>query len=165
MASRSKQVVGQFMGSFRFWQNHSFRWSEFVLPSTLELSPHLKILLEPVDCQETFFRLELGLHEALVNAVKHGNSEDPHKSLRIRRILTPNWLIWQIQDQGNGLPLSARRGLLPPKLESNRGRGLFLIHKCFDDVRWSHRGNRLQVASRRNQSFNDEDTLDPLSLL
>ena len=29
------------------------------------------------------------------------------------------------------------------------GRGLFLIHQCFDDVRWSRRGNRVQVALRR----------------
>jgi hypothetical protein len=26
---------------------------------------------------------------------------------------------------------------------------LFLIHSCFDDVRWSARGNRVQVALRR----------------
>jgi serine/threonine-protein kinase RsbW len=26
---------------------------------------------------------------------------------------------------------------------------LFLIHQCFDDVRWSRRGNRLQLACRR----------------
>ena len=136
-----------------------FRWADFILPSTLQLTPLLEILLEPVDCQDTSYRLQLGLQEALVNAVQHGNAGDPHKSLRVRRIFTPNWMIWQVQDQGVGMPNDARVSSLPDQLEANSGRGLFLIHECFDDVRWSRRGNRLQLACRRpttkavNQAF------------
>ncbi|MFL0777165.1 MAG: ATP-binding protein [Prochlorococcus sp.] len=138
-----------------------FRWADFILPSTLQLSPLLEILLEPVSCEDTSTRLQLGLHEALVNAVRHGNSGDPDKSLRVRRILTPNWLIWQIQDEGTGLPDYARVGCLPDHLASNSGRGLFLIHQCFDDVRWSRRGNRLQLACRRSQLVSDEGSQGP----
>ena len=126
-----------------------FRWADFILPSTLQLSPLLELLLEPVDCQETSYRLQLGLQEAIVNAVRHGNAGDPGKCLRIRRILTPNWLIWQIQDEGKGLPGSARLACLPEQLDANHGRGLFLMHQCFDDIRWSSRGNRVQLACRR----------------
>jgi anti-sigma regulatory factor (Ser/Thr protein kinase) len=36
-------------------------------------------------------------------------------------------------------------------VEARSGRGLFLIHHCFDDVRWSGRGNRLQLAVRRRR--------------
>lgn len=126
-----------------------FRWADFILPSTLQLSPLLELLLEPVTCEQTACRLELGLQEALVNAVRHGNGGDTTKCLRVRRILTPNWLVWQIQDEGEGLSPDAREGLLPERLDAARGRGLFLIHQCFDDVRWSHRGNRLQLACRK----------------
>lgn len=126
-----------------------FRWADFILPSTLQLSPLLELLLEPVDCQETSLRVELGLQEAIVNAVRHGNAGDPEKCLRIRRILTPNWLVWQIQDEGNGLPCSARIACLPDQLDADHGRGLFLMHQCFDDIRWSQRGNRVQLACRR----------------
>ena len=126
-----------------------FRWADFILPSTLQLSPLLELLLEPVACEETACRVELGLQEALVNAVRHGNGGDTRKCLRVRRILTPNWLIWQIQDEGSGLATDARHSALPTCLDADRGRGLFLIHQCFDDVRWSRRGNRLQVACRR----------------
>jgi serine/threonine-protein kinase RsbW len=94
-------------------------------------------------------KVELGLHEALVNAVRHGNSENPQKQLRVRRILTPYWLIWQVQDEGCGFPLTARAAELPRSADAQHGRGLFLIHQCFDDVRWSRRGNRLQLACRR----------------
>ena len=107
------------------------------------------MLIEPVDLKETRERIELGLHEALINAVVHGNSNSPEKFIRIRRIITPNWLIWQIQDQGDGIKLSQRRSTLPAELDAENGRGLFLIHECFDDVRWSRKGNRLQIAVRR----------------
>ena len=136
-----------------------FRWADFILPSTLQLSPLLEILIEPVGCMDTGHRVQLGLHEALVNAVRHGNSEDPEKRLRVRRILTPNWLVWQVQDEGTGLPHHARQPALPEQLDARSGRGLFLIHQCFDDVRWSRRGNRLQLACRR--PLNGGDSQDP----
>ena len=40
-------------------------------------------------------------------------------------------------------------GNLPIEIDSRNGRGLFLIYECFDDVRWSRGGNRLQLACRR----------------
>jgi serine/threonine-protein kinase RsbW/non-specific serine/threonine protein kinase len=144
------QTVVSFSDRWRSLINvPKFRWADFILPSTLQLSPLLELLLEPVSCEETACRLELGLQEALVNAVRHGNGGDTRKCLRVRRILTPNWLVWQIQDEGSGLAVDARDGALPACLDADRGRGLFLIHQCFDDVRWSRRGNRLQVACRK----------------
>ncbi len=128
------------------------RWADFITPSTLQLAPLLELLLEPMAAAANLAELQLGLQEALVNAVRHGNGGDPRKCLRIRRILTPRWIIWQIQDEGSGVPLQARCGDLPRQSDACCGRGFFLIHHCFDDVRWSQRGNRLQLASRRTSS-------------
>ena len=125
------------------------KWSEFTFPSTLHLAPITKELLGPIRSKERLELLELGLQEALVNAAKHGNSLDSNKILRVRRIITPNWYIWQIQDQGPGIPEDKRLSNLPSKIESENGRGLFLIHECFDDVRWNQRGNRIQLGFRR----------------
>ena len=127
------------------------RWSDFITPSTLQLAPLLEILLEPVRCSQLQAQVQLGLQEALVNAVRHGNGNDPAKCLRIRRIETPRWLIWQVQDEGEGLCPQKRHHGLPECTEAIGGRGLFLIHHCFDDVRWSRRGNRLQLAVRRQR--------------
>ena len=84
-----------------------------------------------------------------MNAVRHGNGNDPAKLVRIRRIHSPQWLIWQVQDQGPGLKPQQRLASLPDELDAISGRGLFLMHQCFDDVRWSQRGNRVQLAKRR----------------
>ena len=141
----------------------SFRWTDFSHPSTLQLGTLVQQLIQPVNCAMTSHRIQLGLQEALVNAVRHGNSEDRDKRVRIRQILTPNWLVWQIQDEGTGVPQDARTACLPEYPEALTGRGLFLIHQCFDDVRWSRRGNRVQLACRR--PLNDGDIQDPSVLL
>ena len=127
----------------------ALRWADFITPSTLQLAPLLELLLEPIQAAEQLATLQLGLQEVLVNAVRHGNGNDPLKCVRVRRILTPQWCIFQVQDEGAGVPLQARSSDLPDRVDALSGRGLFLIHQCFDDVRWSRRGNRVQVALRR----------------
>ena len=127
----------------------SKNWAVFIHPSTLKLSSFVETLLEPVICRETAKKIELGLHEALVNAVVHGNLSNPNKVIRVRRILTPNWIVWQIQDEGLGIVEDKRVCCLPLNIDVNSGRGIYLIHKCFDDVRWSRKGNRLQLSFKK----------------
>ena len=127
----------------------SISWSNFELCSSLQLSDFVDLLLEPIKSSQYRYRTKLGLHEALINAVTHGNKLDPHKSIRVRRIITPNWCVWQIQDQGNGLEIQKRVYKLPREISSINERGLFIINECFDDIRWSSKGNRLQVALKR----------------
>ena len=127
----------------------SKNWAVFIHPSTLKLASFVETLLEPVICKETAKKIELGLHEALVNAVVHGNLSNPNKVVRVRRILTPNWFIWQIQDEGMGIVKNKRQSSLRLDIDANSGRGIYLIHKCFDDVRWSSKGNRLQLSLKK----------------
>ena len=124
-------------------------WSIFVLDSSLQLNDFVDLLLEPINTYHNSYQIKLGLHEALINAVTHGNKLDPHKSIRVRRIITPNWCVWQIQDQGKGLELKKRIYKLPKKISAVKGRGLYIINECFDDIRWSNKGNRLQLALKR----------------
>ena len=124
-------------------------WSIFELESSLQLNDFVDLLLEPIKISHSNYLIKLGLHEALVNAVKHGNKIDPNKNIRVRRIITPNWCVWQIQDQGNGWERKNSNYKLPKKINSIKGRGLFIINECFDDIRWSNKGNRLQLALKR----------------
>tara|TARA_Y100001968_G_C19128124_1_gene605315 strand:- start:175 stop:624 length:450 start_codon:yes stop_codon:yes gene_type:complete len=138
-----------FFKRFRLIGQPTYKWVEFMIPSTLHLSPFVKLILEPVLKNQSFNKMQLGLQEALVNAVRHGNLCDPNKYIRVRRILTPKWVVLQIQDEGTGVPIDGRTSSLPVNLDAESGRGFFLIHQCFDDVRWSKRGNRLQLSCRR----------------
>ncbi len=127
----------------------AINWSNFELNSSLQLNDFVDLLLEPLNSSQSSYLIKLGLHEALVNAVTHGNKLDPNKLIRVRRIITPNWCVWQIQDQGNGFEIKKRFYKLPEKISSLNGRGLYIINECFDDIRWSNKGNRLQLALKR----------------
>ena len=127
----------------------TINWSNFELESSLQLNEFVELLLEPIKSSDTSYMIKLGLHEALVNAVKHGNKLDPKKNVRVRRIITPNWCVYQIQDQGSGLEIKKRDYKLPKQISSVSGRGLYIINECFDDIRWSNKGNRLQLALKR----------------
>ena len=142
---------GKFLLNFiiKVLNRPSISWSNFELCSSLQLSDFVDLLLEPIKSSQYCYRTKLGLHEALINAVTHGNKLDPHKSIRVRRIITPNWCVWQIQDQGNGLEIQKRVYKLPKEISSINERGLYIINECFDDIRWSNKGNRLQVALKR----------------
>ena len=133
----------------RFFKRPKINWSIYEFESSLQLNEFVDQLLEPIDKSQSNYLIKLGLHEALVTAVKHGNKSDPTKSIRVRRIITPNWCVWQIQDRGNGLVIKNRKYNLPKKINSVNGRGLYIINECFDDVRWSSKGNRLQLALKR----------------
>ena len=133
----------------KIFKRPRINWSNYEFESSLQLNEFVDKLLEPVDDSNSTYLIKLGLHEALVNAVKHGNKLDPSKSIRVRRIITPNWCVWQIQDQGNGLEIKKRNYKLPKKINSLNGRGLYIINQCFDDIRWSSKGNRLQLALKR----------------
>ena len=121
----------------------------FELESSLQLSDFVEILLEPLYKYQHLYLIRLGLHEALVNAVKHGNKFDSSKVIKVKRIITPHWWVWIIQDQGQGMKQDKRKFTLPRRIDSVNGRGLFIINECFDDVRWSPKGNKLQLALRR----------------
>ena len=123
--------------------------STFELESTLQLSDFVEVLLEPLYKYQHLYLIRLGLHEALVNAVKHGNKFDSSKIIKVKRIITPHWWVWIIMDQGQGMLHEKRKFRLPKRTDSVSGRGLFIINECFDDVRWSPKGNKLQLALKR----------------
>ena len=123
--------------------------STFELESSLQLSDFVELLLEPLYKYQHLYLIRLGLHEALVNAVKHGNKFDSSKIIKVKRIITPHWWVWIIMDQGQGMKHDKRKFSLPKRIDSVSGRGLFIINECFDDVRWSPKGNKLQLALRR----------------
>ena len=133
----------------RFLKRNKFTWEIFLLPTTLQINPFVMIILEPINDKILFNKMKLGLHEALVNAAKHGNLNNPKKFIRVRRVITPNWFVLQIQDEGTGSSFESRKTTLPLEIDAEGGRGFFLISKSFDDIRWNKRGNRIQLACKK----------------
>jgi serine/threonine-protein kinase RsbW len=127
------------------------QWQVMSFASTLYLSPILELLLEPVPI-DWQMEVRLGLQEALVNAAKHGNDLDPSKQVEVRYQVTADECSWVIADQGCGFAPPAIGHDCGPEAwigdEQECGRGLFILHQIFDQVRWSPCGTELHLHKR-----------------
>src|SRR2546421_3714405 len=93
--------------------------------------------------------LFVALDEAFVNAVKHGNRNDPLKLLRVTAELSAHEAIFTVEDEGDGFDV---REIPDPRDPANlfksNGRGVLLIYNIMDEVEYSERGNRLKMVKR-----------------
>jgi serine/threonine-protein kinase RsbW len=81
------------------------------------------------------FGVALATHEAAVNAVLHGNRQDPDKQMTVSFENTGDSLVITIADQGQGIcPDSLPDPLAPANLLRKTGRGIFLIRSFMDEV-------------------------------
>ena len=86
--------------------------------------------------------IETALHEALANAIVHGNQEDPRKLVCVAcRCTTDGEVSLTVQDEGQGFDMAA---VLDPTTPANRllphGRGIYLMKTLMDDVRFEQGG-------------------------
>ena len=82
--------------------------------------------------------LALSLREAVNNAVIHGNKGDPEKWLEVEFIVAESKLTIKVWDEGEGFaPEGLEDPTSPENLYKPRGRGVFLIRKFVDEVRFS----------------------------
>ena len=102
--------------------------------------------------------LEIAIHEALANAVIHGNHEDPDKQVHLScRCSMGGELSITVMDEGEGFdseaipdPTEAQRLLLP------HGRGLHLMKALMDEVSFEENGTVVRMRKRvkaRGRSF------------
>src|SRR5579863_9937159 len=88
------------------------------------------------------FGIRLALEEALVNAIKHGNGQDPAKTVRVRYQITLQHFMIEVQDEGRGFdPEGVPDPLAPENLERPGGRGVFLMRHYMSWVQYNEAGN------------------------
>ena len=92
----------------------------------------------------TMYRVHIAATEAVNNAILHGNSSDPEKSVHIRCQATKSCLSFRIADEGRGFDSDHLPNPVDEKnLLKEHGRGVFLMRSMMDDVRF----RRLKVGS------------------
>ncbi|WP_207643767.1 ATP-binding protein [Heliomicrobium modesticaldum] len=93
--------------------------------------------------------IKLALIEALVNAVVHGNRENPEKEVTLRYAVGEDHFWVEISDQGDGFdPRKAASDPLSEAFDplSETGRGLLLIRAAMDEVPFNEKGNTIRLA-------------------
>ena len=96
------------------------------------------------------FAIRLALEEALTNAYKHGNKEDPRKKVTLEYRIEPNRVELGIADEGDGFdPDAVPDPTAQENLEIPAGRGLMLIRSFMTIVQIDPPGNRLHMVYER----------------
>ena len=134
--------------------SHTHEKIEFEMPSDLTLmSSVLQYLLERVAKLGVIApeksNLFIALDEAFVNAVKHGNKNDPTKLVRVGAELSPKEACFTIEDEGQGFDVQTIPDPCDPaNLFKSSGRGVLLIYNIMDEVEYNAQGNRVKMVKR-----------------
>ena len=105
---------------------------------------------------ENNVEIELALREAPVNAIVHGNQEDPRKRVYLNcRCTTDGEVSITVEDEGNGFD---HDGIPDPTSPDNRlrthGRGIYLIRTLMDEVHFEQGGSVVHMRKRANAGPN-----------
>jgi serine/threonine-protein kinase RsbW len=93
--------------------------------------------------------LRVALGEALANAILYGNRQDPEKHVHVQAELRPGEVVVTVTDEGEGFdPSSVADPTLPENRGRSHGRGLFLLRKLADEVRFNEVGNAVTLVLR-----------------
>jgi len=133
------------------------------LPSHIDLiSPFVDPLMGFISRfrEDNYSEIELALREALVNAVVHGNQQDPHKRVYVKcRCGVDGEVSLTVEDEGRGFenhviadPSSSDHRL------RTRGRGIDLITALMDEVDFERGGSAVHMRKRATAS---SDTRKP----
>jgi CheY-like chemotaxis protein len=155
--------------------------SGFVLESDPDLVPELVARLHEAASRFGLFdenaamRVDVALHEALLNGIYHGNlevssdlrqdgeaayhglvarrrREPPYaeRRLHVKALFTRAEAIYVIRDEGPGFdPAGLPDPTDPANLDRVGGRGLLLIRTFMDEVAFSESGDRITLTKRR----------------
>lgn len=98
------------------------------------------------------FGIRTALEEAVSNAFKHGNGDDPAKSVQLDCEITDKALKLRIEDEGPGFnPGTVPDPTQQENVEIPAGRGLLLIRAFMTTVTIPPPGNRVEMTLVRAQ--------------
>jgi serine/threonine-protein kinase RsbW len=94
----------------------------------------------------------IAVREAVANAIKHGNRDDPTKRVEIDFGLEGNQVVVRVADQGAGFdPGALPDPLSPENLLRPNGRGIFFMRRFMDDIDYTFRPGGGTVVTLRKK--------------
>ncbi len=113
----------------------------------------LRDALERLDVDEdTRHWVDVAVREAVANAIKHGNAQDPAKQVHVDLFLDGGDVVIQVEDEGIGFdPDRLRDPLAPENLLKPNGRGIFYMKSFMDRIDYSPRPGGGTVVTLRKK--------------
>jgi serine/threonine-protein kinase RsbW len=80
----------------------------------------------------------LAVREAVANAIKHGNRQDPEKRVEVAVRIGGGFVDIRVSDEGRGFdPGEVRDPLAPENKFRSNGRGIFYMRRFMDEVSYA----------------------------
>jgi serine/threonine-protein kinase RsbW len=97
--------------------------------------------------QENYGKILVSTLEAVNNAILHGNNSDPKKIVDIEIMYKSNELRIKVTDEGLGFrPDELPDPTMPENIEVLNGRGVFLMSRLADKIKYSKKGNTVTMT-------------------
>lgn len=130
--------------------------ARFTFSSSMETVD--EVIIEAIDflyskmdgIKDHAFAINLVLREGLTNAVRHGNSNDPEKKVKLSvDVGSPEQIKISIEDQGNGFDWKAHQDSELPE-DQDHGRGILIMASYFTRYSYNEKGNILYLEKELN---------------
>ncbi len=96
--------------------------------------------------------LVMSVREAVINAILHGNRQDPAKRVLIELDLEGPEVVMTVADEGEGFdPESLPDPTAPENLLRPSGRGIFMMRQFADSIEYSFPAKRGTVVTMRKR--------------
>jgi serine/threonine-protein kinase RsbW len=92
-----------------------------------------------------FSNILTAVTEAVVNAIEHGNRNDPYKHVEISFSTRNDGLCFTVSDQGVGFNPESLPDPTDPGNDGSVGRGLFVMKSLADELVYSNGGSTVEL--------------------
>jgi serine/threonine-protein kinase RsbW len=101
-----------------------------------------------IGVKEDFYgKILVSTIEAVNNAIVHGNKADIKKFVKIEFLYRKKELYISVEDEGPGFkPKEIPDPTRPENIENLSGRGVFLMSKLADSIKFNEKGNKVTMA-------------------
>lgn len=136
--------------------DHAWNWSiDTRIPSIPAEGKRIvdELLQKLSECgweEHDVFGIHLAVEEALVNAIKHGNQDNPEKFVDVILRLSSEKFYIKVTDQGKGFnPMEVPDPTDDDNIDLPSGRGLMLMRSFMSMVEYNDIGNSVQMGKDR----------------
>lgn len=99
----------------------------------------------------------LAVHEAVINAIEHGNQSDPSRVVAVTFVDDAAALVIEVRDEGSASGSEAPADGPVPSVGAPRGRGIPLMRALMDDVQLFPERGRVTLRRRKPSSTGASD--------
>ena len=102
--------------------------------------------------EDTRHWVDVAVREAVANAIKHGNAQDPGKKVHVDLFREGDEVVICVEDEGTGFdPAQLQNPLAPENLLKPNGRGIFYMKSFMDDIHYGPRPGGGTIVTLRKK--------------